>query len=644
MPAEPTNTLEPIRFGDDFELDVNTCELRRGGRPLRLERIPMELLILLIGQKGQLVSRDQIIERIWGKGVFLDTDNSINAAIRKIRQVLKDDSARPRFVQTITGRGYRFIASVTDVTTSATQGAAPTPPIVLAAPPDSNLHQHFLALRRWHFVVAISLVVLAAVGAYLLWSRSQPQPQGSRGRLVLAVLPFENLTGDSSEEYFSDGMTEEMIAQLGRLDPEHLGVIARTSVMPYKHTQPPLEQIGRDLGVQYVLEGSIRRDSDKVRITAQLIQMKDQTHLWSRQYDRELSSLLVLQEEIAQEIADEIQLTLGQQPRRSAATQAALSPQTYAAYDLYLKGRFFWNKRTAQGFQQAVEYFQQTIAKEPSYARAYAGLADSYAMMSIYSVAPQNEFMPKARAAALRALEIDEKLAEAHASLALIAEQYDWDWQAAEKEFRRAIQLDPNYATAHQWYAECLAFQGRFDEALAESERARQLDPLSLIIAADNGAILYFSRQYDRAIEKFRTVLEMDPNFARARLVIFAYIQKGQFTDALAEIEKWRHYEDGPWTWAAETYLYWKWGRQEQSQRALNRLEQWTKVHKSDANPMLVQAYASLEKKDAAIACLQKAFATHANVIATLKVDPFFDSLRGDPRFQELARRAGLEQ
>lgn len=644
MPAEPSKTLEPIRFGDDFELDVNTCELRRGGRPLRLERIPMELLILLIGQKGQLVSRDQIIERIWGKGVFLDTDNSINAAIRKIRQVLKDDPARPRFVQTITGRGYRFIAPVTDSASSATQEAAPTPAVVLAAAPDSNLHQHSVAPRQWHFVVAIAAIVLAGVGAYLLWSHSRPQPAASRGRLVLAVLPFENLTGDSSEEYFSDGMTEEMIAQLGRLDPEHLGVIARTSVMPYKHTQPRLEQIGRDLGVQYVLEGSIRRDSNKVRITAQLIQMKDQTHVWSRQYDRELSSLFVLQEEIAREIADEIQLTLGQQPRRSAATQAALSPQTYAAYDSYLKGRFFWNKRTVQGFQQAVEYFQQAIAKDPSYARAYAGLADSYAMMSTYGVVPQNEFMPKARAAALRALEIDEKLAEAHASLALIAEQYDWDWQAAEREFRRAIQLDSNYATAHHWYAEFLAFQGRFDEALAESERARQLDPLSLIIAADNGAILYFSRQYDRAIEKFRTVLDMDPNFPRARLVIYAYIQKGQFTDALVETEKWQRNDDGPWTWATEAYLYWKWARQDQSQRALNRLEQWTRAHKSDFNPMLVQAYAGMDKKDAAIALLQKAFATHANIIATLKVDPLFDSLRSDPRFQELARRAGLAQ
>jgi tetratricopeptide (TPR) repeat protein len=314
-----------------------------------------------------------------------------------------------------------------------------------------------------------------------------------------------------------------MIAQLGRLDPQHLGVIARSSVMRYKHGQQQLDHIARELGVQYVLEGSVRRDSDEVRISAQLIQMKDQTHLWARQYDRELSGLLALQGEIAQEIADEIQLTLGDDHKRIATDlNHAASPSSYEAYDLYLKGRYFWNKRTRQGFQQAIDYFQQAVSKDTNYARAYAGLADSYALMSSYGFASPNDLMPKARAAALRSMQIDDGLAEAHTSLALITENFDWDWQTAEREFRRAIQLDPNYATAHQWYAECLSFQGSFDEALRESERARQLDPLSLIISTDDGAILYYSRQYDRAIEHFRAVLAMEPSFPRAHMVIFA--------------------------------------------------------------------------------------------------------------------------
>ena len=352
---------------------------------------------------------------------------------------------------------------------------------------------------------------------------------------MLAVLPFENLTGDPAQDYLSDGLTEEMIAQLGRLDPEHLGVIARTSVMHYKHTTEQAGQIGRELGVQYVLEGSLRRESDRVRVTAQLVQMKDQTHIWSRQYDRELKSLLALQGEIAQETADEIQLTLGKGHKLWATDRKVASPTSYQAYELYLKGRYFWNKRTKDGFQQAADYFQQSIANDPNYARAYAGLADTYALMSSWSFVPQTEAIPKARAAALRALQLDDSLAEAHTSLALIAENYDYDWQTAEKEYRRAIQLDPQYATAHQWYAECLSFQGRFPEALEESERARQLDPLSLIIATDHAVILYFARQYDRAIEQFRAVLAMEPNFARAHMVVYPYVEKGMFPEALAE-------------------------------------------------------------------------------------------------------------
>jgi TolB-like protein/Tfp pilus assembly protein PilF len=460
---------------------------------------------------------------------------------------------------------------------------------------------------------------------------------------MLAVLPFENLTGDAAQEYFSDGLTEEMIAQLGRLDPEHLGVIARTSVMHYKHSQEQLEQIGRELGVQYVLEGSIRRDAGKVRISAQLIQMRDQSHLWARQYDRELINLLALQGEIAQEIADGIQLTLGDNKRIDSTHQASLSPEAYEAYDLYLKGRYFWNKRTTQGFQHAIEYFQQAIARDPNYARAYAGLADSYALMSGYSLAPQNKLMPKARAAALRAVELDDRLAETHTSLALVTENYDWDWQNAEKEYRRAIQLDPNYATAHHWYAEYLAYQGRFDEAFAEIERARQLDPLSLIIATDNGAILYFSRQYDRAIEQFRAVLDMEPNFPRAHLLIFAYVQKGLFADALADIAKWHRINDAPGIWAIQTYVYGRSGQRAEARRALEKLQQLNQHRQMDPAPIAL-AYVGMDNKDETFAWLQKAYSEHSNALTALKVDPIYDPLRSDHRFQELLRRVGLAQ
>jgi TolB-like protein len=268
---------------------------------------------------------------------------------------------------------------------------------------------------------------------------------------MLAVLPFQNLTGDPGQEYFSDGLTEEMIAQLGNVDPQRMGVIARTSVMHYKNGQVEVGQIGRDLGVQYVLEGSVRREPGRVRVTAQLIQIKDQTHLWARQYDRELSGLLSVQDEIAREVADEISLTLGESRRNPPSPEALAaptpSPNVTAAYDLYLKGQYSFNKRTPQSLRQAIQYFEQATEKDPRNARAYAGLADAYALAGAYSLRPQTEFMDKGRAAAVRAVEIDPSLPEAHTALALIVQNYDWDWTTAEREFRRAIELNPNYAT-----------------------------------------------------------------------------------------------------------------------------------------------------------------------------------------------------
>jgi tetratricopeptide (TPR) repeat protein len=325
---------------------------------------------------------------------------------------------------------------------------------------------------------------------------------------------------------------------------------------------------------------------------------------------------------------------------------AANAPKSYAAYDLYLQGRYFWNKRTAQGLQQAVEYFQQAIAKDPDYARAYAGLADSYALMSAYTVSPPSEIIPKARAAALKALELDEKLAEAHASLALIAQNYDWDWQSAEKEYRRAIELDPNYATGHHWYAEHLALRGRFDEAFAEIDRARRLDPLSLIIQVDNGVILFFSRQYDRSIEQFRAVLEVEPNFTRARIMDYAYAQEGRFAEALADIEAWRRVDNNYgnyWIWSEEGYVCGRAGRTVEARRALEKLQLMNRRHPIDPFAF-VSPYMALGDKEQAFAWLEKSVANHSAGLTALKVDPIYDPLHGDSRFQSALQHLGLDQ
>ena len=557
------------------------------------------------------------------------------------------ETADKRYILTAQGRGYRFVANVTEISEDC-RTEAPSETMALSSTPRRSDHQPHdlqqrpLALSKVvRILAAVAFISVAiALVAYFGWSVSK-RKAGTSSRVMLAVLPFQNLTGDAGQEYFSDGLTEEMITQLGNLDPQHLGVIARTSVMHYKNTQTPLDQVGRELGVQYVVEGSVRRDADNVRVTAQLIQTKDQTHVWARQYDRELKQLLPLQGEIAQEIADEIQLTLGE--HKSAGTQPTVSPQNYEAYDLYLKGLYFFNKRTVSGLNEAIGYFQQAAAKDPSFARAYAGLADSYALMGGYTGRPQSEFIAKARIAALRALQIDPDLPEAHTALALIVETYDWDWQTAEKEFRRAIALNPNYSTAHHWYAEHLMWRGQFDKALQESERARQLDPLSLIIAADNGAILYFSRQYDRAIEKWRSVLELDPDFIRAHLIKGAYTEKGMFAEALADGERLRP-KDVPadyWSWRA--YIEGRAGHTSGARHALNQLLNLNR-HQPVDSMIIVNGYVGVGDKDQALAWLEKAYAQHSNELVSLKVSPLYDTLRGEPRFQTLIRRVGLSQ
>jgi TolB-like protein/DNA-binding winged helix-turn-helix (wHTH) protein/Flp pilus assembly protein TadD len=629
------------RFGV-FQVNLSARELRKHGMRVRLPGQPFCILTMLLEKPGEVITREEMQQKLWASDTFVDFEHSLNSAIKKLRAALGDTPENSRYIETVPRAGYRFVAPLEEVPANPRPeaGAQPT-----ADRSDIHAAEEESPRRTWVTLTAISILFLAALGAYFQWSRSRGRLQRPGGRLMLAVLPFENLTGDAGQDYFSDGLTEEMIAQLGRLDPEHLGVIARTSVMHYKRAQEPLDQIARELGVQYVLEGSVRRDAGKVRISAQLVQVEDQRRVWTRQYDRELSSLLALQGEIAQEIADEIHLTLGQGLQHvTADRKPAASSNSYEAYDFYLKGRYFWNKRTKEGFEQAAGYFQQAIAEDPTYAPAYAGLADTFGLMSTWYLVPQSEFMPKARIAALKALQIDEAIAEAHASLALIAENYDYDWQTAEKEFRRAIQLDPGYATAHHWYAEYLSWQGRFDEALAESERARRLDPLSLIIATDHGAILYLLRQYDRAIEQSRAVLGMEPTFLLAYgVLIDAEVQSGKFNEALADCERSRRTAGANIVaWGKLAYLYGLWGRQAEARHALAELKRSLRPSQSDVIPALLLAYLGTKQKDEVIALLQKAYSEHSNAVVVMKVDPKYDPLRSDPRFQDLLRRVGL--
>jgi TolB-like protein/Tfp pilus assembly protein PilF len=594
---------------------------------------------MLLEKPGEVLTREEMRQRLWPSDTFVDFDHGLNSGIKKLRAALNDSAENSRYIETIPRVGYRFIAPVQELPRAA---VPPPPQIELPSKPQPNPTPAAIPKRPWLYALAAIPLLLVAFLSYFFWLRPHRAPRPIvTTRVIVAVLPFENLTGDANQEYFSAGLTEEMIAQLSRLSPHEMGVISLRS--PTRQSPGDLDQLATQFGVAYVLSGSVRRDSNQVRIVANLVQTKDRTHLFAREYDRELTSVLSVQGEIAGEVADEIQLALGGKPKRavtSPSNQANLSPKAYQAHDLYLKGRYSLNQRTASAFRQAADYFQQAIATDPDYAPAYAGLADTFALISSWHIGPQKEFTPRARTAALKALQLDETLAEAHASLALIAENYDYDWQTAEKEYQRAIQLNPSYPTAHQWYAECLTWQGRFDEALRESETARQLDPLSLIIATDHAAILFYSRQYDRAIEEFRAVEKMDPSFPHAHLVITAYVETGRYTEALADLER----APGgyqPWEWGMKAYIYSRSGRQHEAERALAKMKKL--APDLDPDTQILSMYARSGRDDEAIRILQKYYEEHSNAVIQMKVDPALDPLRDDPRFQDLLHRVGLD-
>ena len=643
------------RFGV-FEVNLEARELRKHGTRVRLTGHAFEILALLLERPGEIVTRKQLRARLWPVDTFVDFDHGLNTAVKKLRAALGDSPENSRYIETVPRYGYRFVAPVETARQQAiTQvGADATRRLVSDfAQGTGEIARSRLSLSLvGKFVLAALVLISVALVLNLAKTRErllallQPSSEPASTAILatnpsrsIAVLPLENLSGDREQDYFVEGMTDELTTDLAQF--QGLRVISRTSAMHYKGINESAQQIGKELGVDTLIEGTVERVGEHVRIRAQLIDCHTDRHLWAKSYDREFKDVLALQSEIARDIVEQTQ---GNVSRQSIRPPLDLRPVNASAYEAYLKGRYFWNKRTPEGFQQAVESFQQAIAKDPNYARAYSGLADTYALISSYSLAPPDQIIPKAHAAALRALQIDERLAEAHASLALVTENYDWDWQTVEKEYKRAIELDPNYATAHHWYAEYLALQGRFDQAFAEMQHARLLDPLSLIMAIDNAAILYYARQYDRAIEQYRTVLAMEPGFGHAHIAIVAYVQKGEFPNALAEIARWRRSKDGPWIWAYEAYVRGRAGQVARARYALGKFRETNRRWKTDPVGMLALAYTGMGNKDEAFTWLQKAFAEHSIVLLALKVDPAYDPLRSDPRFQDLLRRLGFAQ
>jgi len=639
-------SADVVRFGDDLELDRVGFELRRSGMPLKLERIPMEILCLLVERQGKLVSREDIVARIWGKDVFLDTDNSINSAIRKIRQILKDDSENPVYVQTVTGKGYRFIASVTEVSRSGfdrdagTNQEAATPQVEPGSATASSASPSFWRLR-WIVSLAV-LGVLLATGIYVLRVRARSSSAVTPHRVMLAVLPFVNLSNDPEQEFFSDGLTEETITDLGELNPEQLGVIARTSAAAYKHTNKTIAQIGHELGVDYILEGSVRREAGSARISAQLIRVKDQVHLWAHNYDRETGGLLSLQNELGRAIAQQVQVKLTVLYGVRSVNKYAPNPE---AYELYLKGHFYLKQRTFEAIDKSIEYFQLSSEKDPGFALAYAGLADSYLARATGS--PQ-DFDPKVKAAATRALELDDDLAEAHAALGAEKADFEYDWQGAEREFKRAIELSPNYADAHYRYAwTYLTPLGKSDQAIFEMKKALELDPFSRMDNTVLGCTYFYARKYDYAEEQFKKAIDLDPDFFVTHYhFAWLYAQLGQYQNAIGELTKGR-------LLAGDHRFVKSASSEEVALRKAVAAEGgagfWKQLLTSNDKVVrnigefdIPQTYARLGDKERALKWLERNYEERVTLGTLMNVDPAFDSLRSDPRFRDLAQRMGL--
>jgi TolB-like protein/DNA-binding winged helix-turn-helix (wHTH) protein/Tfp pilus assembly protein PilF len=638
---EPQRRTSVLRFGA-CEFDLHSGELRKGGMRIRVQQQPLKLLEILLEHPGEMVAREELRTRIWPNESFGDFDQAVNVAVAKLRVALGDSAENPRYIETLPKRGYRFIAQVTTVgNVPSDRPESPARSLSEAIDHDPvDLAKGVIATRRllsplgWKIIAFACLMCLLVLLAWLL----RPNRSPSSSIRSLAVLPLDNLSGDASQDYFADGMTDALITDLAQISA--LRVISRTSVMVYKRARKPLPEIARELNVDAVIEGTVLRSGQQVRITAQLIQANADKHLWAKSYEGNLQDTLAVQKRVADDIADQIRIELTPQERAGLRNVKAVNPE---AYEDYLKGRYFWNKRTPDGFKKAIDYFNQAIAKDPSYAQAYSGLADSYVILGAwqYALMDPKEAYPRAKAAATKALELDNTLGEAHISLALSTDMFVWDWEAAEREFRRGIELSPGYATGHQWYAEHLSETGRNNEAIAEIRKAQSLDPLSLIIGADVPTLLVIAHRYDEAIEDAQKTIELDPNFAVAHFALgMAYEQKRKSGGAIAAFQKAVEFSAGNTAFKSNlAHAYAVAGRRNDAVAILNELKDRSK-HEFLNPSEIALIYVGLDQKDQAMVWLEKAYDGRFDPVVLTW--PVFDPLRSDPRFQDLVRRIGL--
>jgi TolB-like protein/DNA-binding winged helix-turn-helix (wHTH) protein/Tfp pilus assembly protein PilF len=576
-----------VRFGV-FEADFHAGELRKSGLKIKLHAQPLAVLRVLLERPGEVVTREELQQKLWGNNTFVDFDHGLNKTINKLREALSDSADSPRYIETLPRRGYRFIAPVT----------LPSSAPELVPTTERKSKSHFTV---W---AAGAVAVLLALGMYWFGFRSRVSRAPTSGKAMLAVLPFENMSGDDSEDYFADGLTEEMIAQLGQLQPTNLGVIARTSAMHYKHTKESIAEIGNELGVNYLLEGSVRLAGQRVRITAQLIQAGDQTHLWAESYEVPLTDILKVQREIAERIASSLRLEL-LPSQKGAVTEAHFDPE---AYRKYLLGLNESRKGTREGFEKAVQYFQDATAIDPQNARPYAALAEAYSSAVPYYMAPQDA-REKIRQAIQKALELDPNSASAHATMGDVALLFDWDWPAAKAEYDRALELNPNLPDAHLAYEIYLATLGRHDEAIAHARQAFLTDPLAVETRTWTLWVNYFSGHLQETVDEAKRTMEIEPQAALPyALLAVASADLGQKEQAIQAAQNaLRLGGDSGSVIATAASALARAGEKARARQALNQalaLEQKRYVCRF----LIAGVYLGLEETDHAYASLEKAF------------------------------------
>jgi TolB-like protein/DNA-binding winged helix-turn-helix (wHTH) protein/Tfp pilus assembly protein PilF len=645
MPSLPLSQL--VHF-DNFELDLRAGELRKAGIRIRLQEQPLLILQALLESPGEVITREELQKRIWPADTFVDFDHGLHAAVNRLRAALNDSADSPRYVETVARRGYRFIGRVDSPPPIPAPPVHDPPPSPKPRPKVWNSWTGALAGFGIATLIAAGLFTgnIYGLRGWLLGTSSRHQFRS------LAVLPLDNLTGDSKQDYFADQMTEDLITQFSKLGD--LKVISHTSIVQYKGTRKPLPQIAAELHVDAVVEGAVQLVGDRVRITAQLVDGATDEHIWAETYDRDMRDVLLLQNEVAGDIAKQIDLRLT--PQQQQRLHASAHPVDPDAYQAYLLGRYYWNMRTADGLEKAGKYFAEAIQKDPNFALAYSGQADYFAYLTVLGgpeVMPPDKAMKLARTAASKALELDDNLAEAHASMGNILHNYDWNWDGAEREFKRAIALNPNYAMAHHLYAHLLIETGRGQESQAEARRALELDPYSPFINNGVARLYYLSREYEKAIAQCRVGLQISPTYIPARIQLaLAYEQTGKLNDAISELEQAAamiasasqnggHPVDLPVLHALLGHAYAIAGRTPDAMNELSKLQ-------ASANTRYIPAsyfgilWMGLGNKNQAFTWLNRGLQERSEHMLYLGIEPLVDPLHNDPRFDALLRKVGL--